>query len=96
VTKFTFHKYSASGSLQHHDAQCVLPISIINKKIYVFLWFWFIILSALTLLDLLHHVGLVLFPSVRSMILRWKLRTASAYKEVAMAIDTGLILQQIS
>jgi hypothetical protein len=30
--------------------------------------------------DLLHHVGLVLFPSVRSMILRRKLRTAPAYK----------------
>jgi hypothetical protein len=28
----------------------VLPINIINEKIYVFLWFWFIILSSLTLL----------------------------------------------
>jgi hypothetical protein len=34
MTKCTFHKYGASGSLQRHDAQCVLPINIINEKIY--------------------------------------------------------------
>ena len=48
VTKCTFRKYGPSGSIQRHDAQCVLPINIINEKIYVFLWIWFMLLTVLT------------------------------------------------
>lgn len=51
MTKCTFQKYGPSGTIQRHDAQCILPINIINEKIYVFLWFWFCILSVITLLD---------------------------------------------
>merc|ERR1712203_507099 len=36
VTKCTFQKYGPSGTIQNHDAQCVLPINIINEKIYVY------------------------------------------------------------
>lgn len=38
VTKCTFHKYGASGSIQKHDALCVLALNILNEKIYIFLW----------------------------------------------------------
>lgn len=44
VTKCTFHKYGPSGTLQSHDALCVLALNIINEKIFVFLWYWYIIL----------------------------------------------------
>ena len=54
VTKCTFHKYGPSGQIQRHDAQCILPINILNEKIFVFLWFWFIILAIMTAIDLLH------------------------------------------
>jgi len=40
VTKCTFNKFGPSGSVQRRDAMCVLPVNIINEKIYVFLWFW--------------------------------------------------------
>ncbi|KAJ3640676.1 hypothetical protein Zmor_027222 [Zophobas morio] len=44
VTKCTFHKYGPSGSIQVHDALCIMALNIINEKIYLFLWFWFMIL----------------------------------------------------
>jgi hypothetical protein len=44
VTKCHFYKYGASGSIQKHDALCVMALNVINEKIYVFLWFWFMIL----------------------------------------------------
>ena len=29
---------------QKHDALCMLPINVVNEKIYVFLWFWLLLL----------------------------------------------------
>ncbi|GFG30827.1 hypothetical protein Cfor_10672 [Coptotermes formosanus] len=56
VTKCTFRKYGPSGSLQLHDALCVLALNIVNEKIYVFLWFWFAILCVATLAAVLWRV----------------------------------------
>ena len=80
VTKCTFHKYGPSGGIQRHDAQCVLPINILNEKIYVFLWFWFGILTCFTILDIIHHIGLISLSGVRWIVLKRKLQTAPKYK----------------
>ena len=40
MTKCTFHKFGASGEVEKHDALCILPLNIVNEKIYIFLWFW--------------------------------------------------------
>nr|XP_012140006.1 PREDICTED: innexin inx7-like [Megachile rotundata] len=56
VTKCVFHKYGASGTIQNHDALCVMALNIVNEKIYVFLWYWFIILAVLTGLGLLWRI----------------------------------------
>ena len=48
LTKCTFHKFGTSGELEKHDALCILPLNIFNEKIYIFLWFWMLGLSALT------------------------------------------------
>ena len=48
VTKCTFHKFGPSGTVQKFDGLCVLPLNIINEKIYVFLWFWFIFLAVVS------------------------------------------------
>lgn len=56
VTKCTFHKYGSTGTIQTHDALCIMALNIVNEKIYVFLWYWFLILSMITLLGLLWRV----------------------------------------
>ena len=33
VSKCTFHKYGVSGTIEKHDALCVLPLNIINEKV---------------------------------------------------------------
>jgi len=96
VTKCTLQKYGSSGSIQLHDSMCVLPINIINEKIYVFLWFWFVVLAILTSIDFLHHLGLLGVPAVRHTILKRKFRTAPIFKTMQLDIDMRLILRNVS
>lgn len=50
VTKCLFHKYGPSGSIQQHDALCVMALNIIHEKIYTVLWFWFLFLFIMSVL----------------------------------------------
>lgn len=70
MTKCVFRMYGPSGSIQNHDALCILPLNILNEKIYIFLWFWFIILSVLSGLALLYSIGIVVYPPVREAVLK--------------------------
>lgn len=56
VTKCIFHKYGPSGTIQNHDALCIMALNVVNEKIYIFLWYWFIILSVITGLGLLWRI----------------------------------------
>jgi len=56
VAKCQFRKYGPSGSIQNHDALCVLPLNIINEKIYIFLYFWFIFLAAVSCVWLIYRL----------------------------------------
>ncbi|CAG9858463.1 unnamed protein product [Phyllotreta striolata] len=76
VTKCTFNKYGPSGSVQRFDGLCVLPLNIVNEKIYVFLWFWFIILTVLTGISLLYRCAVIVGPKIRLYLLRAKCRIA--------------------
>ncbi|KAF4517911.1 hypothetical protein B566_EDAN001865 [Ephemera danica] len=40
MTKCKFHKYGPSGSIQVHDALCVLAINIVNEKFFYILHWW--------------------------------------------------------
>ena len=48
VTKCTFHNFGASGTIQQFDGLCILPINMINDKIYIGIWFWLFILLVLS------------------------------------------------
>ncbi|GBP45043.1 Innexin inx3 [Eumeta japonica] len=74
VTKCTFHKFGASGTIQKHDALCVLALNILNEKIFIFLWFWFIILSVVSGLALLYSAAVILLPRTRETILKRRFR----------------------
>ena len=59
VTKCTFHKYGPSGTIELRDGICVLPLNVINEKIFIFVWFWILILAAITGLYLIFKLVLM-------------------------------------
>jgi hypothetical protein len=59
MTKCTFYKYGLSGEVERHDSICILPLNIVNEKIYIFLWFWFIILAILTFILIIYRLCMV-------------------------------------
>lgn len=70
VTKCIFHKFGHSGTIEKLDAMCVLALNIINEKIYVFLWFWFIILAIISILAFLWDLLTISFGFLRKRELR--------------------------
>ena len=65
VAKCQFNKYGPSGSIQNHDALCVLPLNIINEKIYIFLYFWFVFLAAVSCIGLVYRLLTILSHDLR-------------------------------
>ncbi|XP_065284534.1 innexin inx2-like [Dermacentor albipictus] len=76
LTKCTFYLFGPSGDVQKHDAMCILPINIINEKIYVFLWFWFIILACMSGMVLIYRAFIVL-PRIRFIVLWLRAKLAN-------------------
>lgn len=63
VTKCDFYKYGSSGTIQRHDALCVMALNIINEKIFIVLWFWYVVLSIITVLSILWRILTILLYS---------------------------------
>lgn len=77
MTKCTFRKYGASGTIEYHDATCVLALNILNEKIFIFLWFWLIVLAVCTGLALVYSSLIIVLPSAREAILKKRFRFGS-------------------
>lgn len=73
----SFCRFGSSGDMQIHNTMCILPINILNEKIYVFLWFWFIILAVLSGLALIYRLLIVFFPRFRLMVSRLRARRSN-------------------
>ena len=74
MTKCIFHTYGPSGTVQNHDALCILPINVLNEKIYFMAWF---LLLGLCIFTVIHHVIatiIILTPQLRKNILAWYMK----------------------
>ncbi|KAG7209587.1 hypothetical protein KM043_011248 [Ampulex compressa] len=65
VTKCTIRTFGSAGSPQIHDALCVLPLNVVNEKVFVFVWFWLVFLSTVSTLAIIYRIILFSLPCVR-------------------------------
>ncbi|KAL5236809.1 hypothetical protein ACI65C_004219 [Semiaphis heraclei] len=70
VTKCTFEKYGTSGTIQKFDGLCLLPLNVVNEKIYVFLWFWFLFIAVVSGFNLVYRTAVVISSKFRLLLLR--------------------------
>lgn len=72
MTKCAFYKYGQSGSIQKHDALCVMALNIIHEKIYVVLWFWYGVVLIVTAGGIIwRFITLVLFSRLVSSLIMY-------------------------
>jgi len=88
MTKCTFHRYGSSGDVQRHDALCILPLNIINEKIYIFLWFWFVFLAVLSGALLIYRVIVLMSDHVRDTVLIRRARLSDR-SDLIIVLDNG-------
>lgn len=73
VTKCSMHIYGASGTISRLDSLCLLPVNVLNEKMFIFLWFWYILISMITFLGLLYRL-LTFCSCFRKILLRTRSR----------------------
>merc|ERR1711962_1886554 len=56
MTKCDFFTHSSAGQVDKSDAMCLLPLNIVNEKIFLVLWAWFIILVTCSALALVYRL----------------------------------------
>lgn len=77
IAKCTYEDFGPSGSIQVIDAICVLPLNVVNEKMYVLLWFWFTFLSLLSFFGILYRVMTYTCKPIRSLLLMAPVRCLS-------------------
>jgi len=94
VTKCSWYKYGPSGTIETIDGLCVLPMNIINEKIYVFLWFWFIIVASITGLFLIYRMFVLLGSGIRTAMIQARTGRLSRDKIEDIVSAPGLTYAQ--
>jgi len=65
IAKCQFKKYGPTGTIQNHDALCVLPLNIVNEKVFIFLYFWLVFLAAINCVWLIYRLLTIASLSLR-------------------------------
>ena len=65
VTSCTIPNVGASGVAQYHNGLCVLTQNIINEKIYLILWFWYVILGTISAVFFIFRLLTIMSSDVR-------------------------------
>lgn len=69
MTKCTFRKFGPSGDVQKFDHLCMLPLNILNEKMFIVFWFWFYIVLIFSIISVIYRMIVIGFPRSRYLLL---------------------------
>lgn len=70
TTKCDYRKFGSSGSLEIHDALCLLTLNIINEKVFAFIYIWYILLLFISGCNLIVRSVILLSSTIRFKIIQ--------------------------
>ena len=74
-----FKYVGPDGNPQKVNGLCILSQNIINEKIFLALWFWYVFLMVISALFFIYRLATILVPSVRISILCSKIGGSRRY-----------------
>lgn len=65
MAKCDFQMYGSSGTIAYYDTLCVLPLNVVNDKIFLFIYCWYVILMLFYAINTLYKICILLFKRMR-------------------------------
>ena len=65
VTMCEFWEFAGTGSHQVCSATCILPLNIVNEKLYIVLWFWYVFIIIMSLLVVIYRMCIFTWKALR-------------------------------
>uniref|UniRef100_A0A1B0GJM5 Innexin n=1 Tax=Lutzomyia longipalpis TaxID=7200 RepID=A0A1B0GJM5_LUTLO len=86
--KCTFHRFGPSGTVVNRDALCLLPLNIINEKVFAILWLWMLFLLAVSILNLIYKALIFFSHHLRIKILQSQ-SCGQKYSDIRLVTHNG-------
>jgi len=88
---------ASEGLMSEFDTMCILAQNIINEKIYLFLWFWYMVLFALSGALILFRIFTFAIPSFRNSLLHAHVRNPRRFDDLLQncGIEKWFVLMQM-
>lgn len=85
VAKCKWETFGSGGSNQVHDGLCMLTMNVLNEKLFLALWVWFLFLGVLSSLALVYRAFVIFCPSIRVCLMMSQTRCVPKTKIEAIA-----------
>lgn len=80
VAKCEYFFGGPSGGIQNIDALCLLPLNVLNEKIYTAIYLWLVVLFVISALNIAWKLLLICSCSLRMLIIRAEYREVPSYQ----------------
>ena len=61
------------GGVESANGICILSQNIINQKIYLVLWFWYILVLLIGVVQLVFEAVVIAVPAFRNLLITWNM-----------------------
>ena len=76
------------------DGLCVLPLNIINEKMFIFIWFWLVLVAVVSGVFLLYRLAVLMGPQIRVALITVKGGKSTKRSDVEAILDPEVSLEQ--